>query len=229
MLLGSPHCLSTGTSGLCLPGPLYAHLPILCHNCVVHSCTFKRECWNAASWRTQFCFPFKSCMQCNCICLHQFAPLFGLFDTLWLCCNVCDFWGFNSVIHAAAAAGKPGILAVFAEDFLTERWGEDSEAGTSWILARTGKHWVFGSPSLLSGPFRSKSKWFSREEVDLDWHGPGRSFLKIDWCGSSPSVMGMLLVARFSIPCASSFILFQTWCALSSARIWLIFWISLLQ
>lgn len=142
MLLGSPHCLSTGTSGLCLPGPLYAHLPILCHNCVVHSCTFKRECWNAASWRTQFCFPFKSCMQCNCICLHQFAPLFGLFDTLWLCCNVCDFWGFNSVIHAAAAAGKPGILAVFAEDFLTERWGEDSEAGTSWILARTGKHWV---------------------------------------------------------------------------------------
>lgn len=60
---------------------------------------------------------------------------------------------------------------------------------------------MFGSPSLLSGPFRSKSKWFSREEVDLDWHGPGRSFLKIDWCGSSPSVMGMLLVAILDTMC----------------------------
>ena len=26
------------------------------------------------------------------------------------------------MIHAAAAAGTPGILAVLAEDFLTERW-----------------------------------------------------------------------------------------------------------
>lgn len=102
--------------------------------------------------------------------LYMFAPVCTPFWSFWLCCNVCDFWGFNSVIHAAAAAGKPGILAVFAEDFLTERWGEDSEAGTSWILARTGKHWVGHLSTFVCLEVRVCGSWltWARQKLPQD-------------------------------------------------------------
>ena len=198
-MLGSSQCLSIGTSGLCLPGPLYAHQPILCYCVVLQKALGPAGMLQPVavmSWCLWF-LRFQLCNPCSC-CRWQ----------AWCLSNFCRGFSHGKV-------------------------GEDSEAGTSWILARTGKHWVGHLSTFVClevgvcslGPFRVKVVFKKGSGSWLTWARQKLPQDQLMWF--KPQCDGML--ARFSIPCASLFILFQTWWALSSARTWLIFWISLLQ